>query len=133
MHLTYTLNPQLRAEDVAALRSAVGWDARKDKLRKIIGYTYLTGACFDSDRLIGFVDVISDGVDDALVRNLLVHPGYRKQGIALALLEMIIKKLREDSIKTINVLFEPDLAELYRKAGFRIIGGGMIDNEAKEF
>jgi len=133
VHLTYTLNPQLRAEDVAALRSAVGWDARKDKLRKIIGYTYLTGACFDSDRLIGFVDVISDGVDDALVRNLLVHPGYRKQGIALALLEMIIKKLREDSIKTINVLFEPDLAELYRKAGFRIIGGGMIDNEAKEF
>ncbi len=133
MHLNYTLNPQLRAEDVAALRNAVGWDARKDKLKKIIGYTYLTGACFDCDRLVGFVDVISDGVDDALVRNLLVHPSYRSQGIAHALLEMIIKRLREDSIKTINVLFEPELTELYRKAGFRIIGGGMIDNETKEF
>lgn len=132
MHLTYTLNPQLRAEDIAALRKAVGWDAREDKLKKIIGYTYLTGACYDGDRLVGFVDVISDGVDDALVRNLLVHPHYRNRGIALTLLEVIIKKIREDNIKTVNVLFEPELTELYRKAGFRIIGGGMIDNEAKE-
>ncbi len=130
MHLTYTLNPRLRAEDVAVLRSAVGWDARKDKLKKIIGYTYLTGACFDQDHLVGFVDVISDGVDDALVRNLLVHPDYQGQGIAIALLEMVIQRIREDNIKTINVLFEPELAELYRKAGFRVIGGGMIDNEA---
>ena len=132
MHLTYSLNPHLRAEDVAALRIAVGWDAREDKLRKIIGNTYLTGVCYDLDRLVGFVDVISDGVDDALVRNLLVHPDYRGRGIALALLKMIISKTREDNIKTVNVLFEPELTELYYKAGFRIIGGGMIDNEAEE-
>ncbi len=133
MDLTYSLNPQLRVEDVAALRRAVGWEARKNSLKKIIGYTYLTGACFDRDRLVGFVDVISDGVDDALIRNLLVHPNYREQGIALALLEKVINKIREDNIKTINVLFEPELKDLYRKAGFRIVGGGMIDNEAEEF
>ncbi len=133
MQLSYCLNPQLKAENVAALRSAVGWDARIDKLNRIIGNTYLTAACFDGRQLVGFVDVISDGVDDALVRNLLVHPGYQEQGIAMTLLQMIIKKIKEDHIKTVNVLFEPELTELYRKAGFRIIGGGMIDNEAEEF
>ncbi len=133
MQLSYCLNPQLRAERVAALRSAVGWDARIDKLNRVIGNTYLTAACFDDKQLVGFIDVISDGVDDALVRNLLVHPDYQKQGIAMTLLQMIIKKIKEDHIKTVNVLFEPELTELYRKAGFRIIGGGMIDNEAEEF
>ncbi len=133
MRLNYAYNPKLQAEDVAALRNAVGWDARKEKLKKIVGNTYLTAACFDNEFLAGFVDVISDGVDDALVRNLLVHPNYQGRGIALALLKMILKKIREDNIKTVNVLFEPELTDLYRKAGFRIIGGGMIDNEAEEF
>jgi len=133
VRLNYAYNPELQAEDVASLRNAVGWDAREEKLKKIVGNTYLTAACFDNEFLVGFVDVISDGVDDALVRNLLVHPDYRGRGIALVLLKMIIKKIREDNIKTVNVLFEPELAGLYRKAGFRIIGGGMIDNEAEEF
>ncbi len=133
MRLRYSENPDLEAEMVAALRSEVGWDARKEKLERIIGRTYTTAACFDGNRLIGFVDVISDGVDDAFIRNLLVHPDYRGKGIGLRLLQIIIKRIKTDRIKTINVLFEPQLAELYRKAGFRIIKGGIIDNEEEGF
>lgn len=122
-------NPGLDAAAVATLRSEVGWDRRQDKLEKIIGRTYMTAACFDINRLVGFVDVISDGVDDAFVRNLLVHPDYRRRGIALKLLQIVIKRIKTDRIKTVNVLFEPELTELYRRAGFRIVNGGIIDNE----
>ena len=133
MQLSYCLNPKLQVEELARLRIAVGWDARRNRIGKVIGKTYLSAACFDAKKLVGFVDVISDGVDDALVRNLLVHPDYQDQGIAMNLLQMVTKKIKDDAIKTINVLFEPELTELYQKAGFRIIGGGIIDNEAEEF
>ncbi len=133
MGLNYLANPCLDADAVSALRRAVGWDARKNELKKTLGCTYLTAVCFDQKSLVGFVDVISDGVDDALIRNLIVHPEYQGQGIAQNLLKMVIEKIRADKIKTINVLFEPEHTALYREAGFRIISGGIIDNEAEEF
>ncbi len=129
MSLRYVKNPEIEAKELAALRIAVGWDARQEKIEQLIGRTYMTVACLDSERLVGFVDVISDGVDDAFIRNLLVHPDYRRRGIALKLLKTVIEKVKNDRIKTINVLFEPELINLYSKAGFKLISGGIIDNE----
>lgn len=134
MLLRYELNPDISAVLVASLRQRCGWEARQKKMEKIIGCTYLTAACFDDQKLIGFVDVLSDGVEDALIRGLVVDPDYRRRGIAVALLNMVVERTKADQIKTVNVLFdEPNLAGLYRKAGFRIVSGGLIDNEAEGF
>ncbi len=129
MNLRYIKNPAIDPEELAALRTAVGWDARKESIEKTAGKTYMNAACYDGDRLIGFVDVISDAVEDALIRNLIVHPDYRRRGVALELLRIVVEKIKADRIKTTNVLFEPEHTDLYRKAGFRIIKGGLIDNE----
>ncbi len=131
--MQYQLNPFLKVEDVAALRIKVGWDSRKEQLQCILGKTYLSAACFDNSRLVGMIDVISDGVDDALIRNLMVDPDYHREGVALKLLEMVKNQLKADRIKTVNVLFEPDLRALYVKAGFRVVCGGIIDNEKEGF
>lgn len=133
MRLRFVINPELKAEVVAELRRAAGWEGREEKLNKVLGRTYMTAACFAGKDLIGFVDVISDCVDDAFIRNLIVHPDFQRQGIALELLKKVIGKIREDRIKTVNVLFEPELTGLYQKAGFTIISGGIIDHEAEEF
>ncbi len=131
--MQYQLNPLLKVEDVAALRVKVGWDSRKEQLQYILGKTYLSAACFDNSRLVGMIDVISDGVDDALIRNLMVDPDYHRKGVALKLLEMVKNQLKADRIKTVNVLFEPDLKGLYVEAGFRVVCGGIIDNEIEGF
>ena len=132
MQLVYLENPAIKPETVACLRKAVGWDSRLEQLKKTIDSTYLIMTCFHGKNLVGFVDVISDGVDDALIRNLMVHPHYRGKGIALNLLKSTADRLSKDRIKTVNVLFEPELADLYHKAGFKIIYGGIIDNEKGE-
>lgn len=129
MPLEFVINPIIDAGQLADLRKTVGWDARREKLKQIVGCTYLTAGCFDQHRLVGFVDVLSDGVDDALIRSLVVDPRYQGRGIGLELLKMITAIIKKDQIKTVNVLFEPELAPFYRKAGFRIISGGLIDNE----
>jgi len=127
--LRYLVNPEVDAGEISGLRKAVGWDERRQKLEKYVGCTYLSAACYDGQRLVGYVDVLSDGVDDALIRGLMVDPDYQKQGIALELINIVTATIRKDRIKTVNVLFEPELEPLYRKAGFRIVCGGLIDNE----
>ena len=81
MAYLYEQNPNLEAVQIGRLREAVGWDARVDKYQRILGSTYLCAACFFKDDLVGYVDVVSDGVDDAYVRDLMVHPEHQGQCI----------------------------------------------------
>ena len=130
MEFCYEYIPHLKAEQVAELRELVNWDGRIEKFRKKLGNTYFCVACFADDTLVGYVDVVSDGIDDAYIRDLVVHPEYQRRGIGSKLLDMIIKRVRSDRIKTLNVVFEPRLNEFYEKANFVIMAGGIIDNEA---
>jgi ribosomal protein S18 acetylase RimI-like enzyme len=130
MELRYEYSPYLRADQVARLRELVNWDSRVEKFKKKLGNTYLCVACFANDELIGYVDVVSDGIDDAYIRDLVVHPDYQRRGIGSKLLEMVINRVKSDGIKMINVVFEPRLTAFYKKASFVIISGGIIDNEA---
>jgi ribosomal protein S18 acetylase RimI-like enzyme len=125
MELRYEYSPHLKAEQVAGLREMVNWDRRIEKFKKKLGNT-----CFADDTLVGYVDVVSDGIDDAYIRDLVVHPDYHRRGIGSKLLYMIITRVRSDRIKTLNVVFEPRLKEFYAKANFVIMAGGIIDNEA---
>ncbi|HED24338.1 MAG TPA: N-acetyltransferase [Firmicutes bacterium] len=133
MVLKFVENPEVKGAEVASLRESVGWDSRRVQMEKIIGSSFIAAACFDGDLLVGHVDVISDGIDDALVRSLIVRPTYQGRGIGRELLRIIINRLREKKIKTISVLFEHELANFYHRAGFRVVGGGIIDTEEEGF
>ena len=131
MELRYEYSPRLTAEQVAQLRLSVGWDGRVEKYRRKLGNSYFCVTCFDSDVLIGYADVVSDGVDDAYIRDVIVHPDYQHRGIGSTLLSMITTRIRKDGIKMVHVIFEPSLEEFYKKAHFRIMCSGVIDNEAQ--
>ena len=131
MELRYEYSPRLTAEQVAQLRLSVGWDGRIEKYKRKIGNSYLWVTCFDNDVLIGYADVVSDGVDDAYIRDVIVHPDYQHRGIGSTLLSMIATRIRTDGIKMVHVIFEPSLEAFYKKAHFRIMSSGVIDNEAQ--
>lgn len=133
MPLVFKLNPELQAREVAALRRAVGWEGREEKIKLVQSRVFSTAACFAGQILVGYIEVISDGVEDGLIRNLIVHPDYQRRGVASKLLKIITAHLKSKKIKTINVLFELEHEPLYQKAGFRIVGGGLIDNETEGF
>ena len=129
MEFRYEYTPNLKAEQVASLRESVGWDARVEKFKKKLGNTYFCVACFKDDNLVGYLDVVSDGIDDAYIRDLVVHPDYQRRGIGLNLLNMVIKRVKSDGIKMVNVIFEPRLEKFYKRANFVIMSAGQIDNE----
>lgn len=125
--LCYLENPAISAEEIAALRTAVGWTGMLEQYRKTVGKSYFWAVCFcQTNGPVGYVDVLSDGVLDGFVRDLMVHPQYRKRGIGSTLLNMAIRRLREDGVFAVNVLFRTDLTSFYEKAGFTVLTGGMI-------
>lgn len=129
MELRYEYAPPLTAEQIAHLRLSVGWDGRVEKYKRKVGNSYFCVACFDHDTLIGYADVVSDGVDDAYIRDVIVHPDYQHCGIGTTLLSMITTRIKKDGIKMVHVIFDPSLEEFYKKAHFRIMSSGIIDNE----
>ena len=129
MSLRFAFSPVLEAQQVAALSLSVGWDGRVEKYKKKLGKSYLCVACFDGSKLVGYADVVSDGVDDAYVRDVIVHPDYQHRSIGTKLLEMISTRIRSDGIKMVHVIFDPSLETFYRKANFTIMMSGIIDNE----
>ena len=93
----------------------------------LLGKTHLWAACFSDRKLVGYVDVVSDGVADAYIRDLVVHPDHQHRGIGSHLLDLVIGAVRDDGVRMANVVFEPGLERLYRKSGFHIMAGGVID------
>lgn len=130
--LRYEYSPPLMAEQIAALRLSVGWDGRVEKYRHKIGNSHFCVACFDGNTLIAYADVVSDAIDDAYIRDVIVHPDYQHRGIGTKLLSMITTRIKKEGIKMVHVIFEPSLEKFYRKSHFRIMSSGVIDNEGQQ-
>ena len=130
MDYKYEYNPVLTAIQVGNLRETAGWDARLEKYQKILGNIYLCATCFHGDELVGYVDVISDGIDDAYMRDLMVNPEHGRHGLASNLIAMTAERLKGRGVEMLSVLFEPCLEGFYHQAGFHVMGGGEIDFES---
>lgn len=89
-------------------------------------YCYFTAR--DRQRLAAFLNVISDGIGDALLVNIIVHPQYQQQGLGTKLISAAVASLTTDGIQCIWTTFTPEKEPFYRDNGFHILRGGVIDN-----
>nr|WP_302417976.1 GNAT family N-acetyltransferase [Blautia marasmi] len=53
------------------------------------------------------------------VFNVYTKPGYRRQGMAYRLMEMLLKKAEEAGVTYVDLKATKDGYELYRKLGFK--------------
>ena len=129
MQETYHIlrNASLNGTDLEDLRVAVRWDRMEGLYEAILKKSYSHFSVTVADRLIAFVNVISDGIGDAFLVDLMVHPDHQHQGLATALVEGAIQELSSDGIRCIEVIFDPRLDRFYRRFGFHILSAGIID------
>ena len=115
-------------EEIEDLREAVGWDRCEGCYVQILQrhYTYYIVRAEDG-RLIGYMSVLSDGISDAFLLDLMVHPDFQRQQIGRQLVQRAIKDLRDAGIRCVQVTFDEKLRDFYAKCGFHIFGGGIID------
>ena len=112
----FALRPELSPEQVADLRTAVGWDSALHLYQRSLGRTFAWAGCFAGDRLIGYGDVVSDGVADAYIRDLVVHPDHQSEGVGSRLLSLLLETVRDAGIQMASTVFTakivPTSAEL---------------------
>lgn len=81
------------------------------------------------NELIGFIDVVSDGYNDAYILDLMVAKDYQSLGLGTKLMEEALLFLKKKQIKCIQVTFDSKLIGFYRRFGFHIFSAGIIDKD----
>ena len=103
--MIYKINEPVKAEDISSLREAVGWNRMDKELSNPLMTSYCHIAVYEQDTMIGYIDSISNGVIDAYIQDLMVHPNYQGKGIGTELMNQIIAYMKEKRIYMVSVIF----------------------------
>ncbi len=85
-----------------------------EQLKKSFKNSYATCIAYADNQIIGTSRVLSDGVCNAYVVDVWTLTAYRNQGIARAMMQILLDKLKGQHV----YLFTDDAVEFYRKIGF---------------
>lgn len=96
-----------------------GWPnpPSKEKHRKILEKSYkaLVAIDEDSNKIIGFINAVSDGVLSAYIPLLEVLPEYQNQGIGSELVKKMLEELKD--FYMVDLCCDESLQEFYKKFG----------------
>ncbi len=82
----------------------------------------------DGGRLVGFVNVISDGLVHAWIQDVMVAESVGRQGVGTALVRAAAAGAWAAGCEMLHVDFEPDLTSFYIDAcGFTPAPAGLLD------
>ncbi len=95
----------------------VGWKhpIRGDEMYKILNNSYYFVLARDGDKVVGFVNALSDGVKFAFIPMLEVLPPYQSNGIGTKLLNILFDQLSD--IQNIDLTCDECLQQYYSKFG----------------
>jgi len=116
--MIYKYNETIPAKVLSDLRESVGWNGLEEEYGNPLMTSYYHIAVYEKDNLIGYIDCVSNGVTDAYIQDLMVHPDYQGKGVGTELMNQMITYLKEKRIYMISVVYEESLKPFYEKFGF---------------
>jgi GNAT superfamily N-acetyltransferase len=81
---------------------------------------------YDGERLIGYVNVATDGSGHAFLLDPTVHPDVQRRGLGTELVIRAIAISRERGGQWFHVDYEPHLDGFYKACGFKPTLAGLI-------
>jgi len=111
-----------KVDEVRALFHAGDWweDEWDDSiLCEIVRSSYAFVAAIGPDnRWIGMGRIISDGVSDAYLQDIVVLPEWRNKGIGTAIVKKLMTICMHAGIGWIGIIAAPETEYFYRRFGF---------------
>ena len=119
-------------DEINALRASVAWDLVDETYHQILerGYTHYSVRA--EGQLVAFLNVLSDGIGDAFLVDLVVHRDFQRAHIGTAIVKQAVRDLTDDGVQCIQVTFNPENESFYESIGFHIFKAGIIDNKTME-
>jgi GNAT superfamily N-acetyltransferase len=125
-NIIYQVSPAVTSEELNAL-FALSWpDYYPSDFDPILERSLAYICAYQTNRLIGFVNMAWDGGIHAFILDTTVHPDWRRRGIGRQLVQEAARVARERGIVWLHVDFEPHLTEFYRQCGFRHTEAGLM-------
>nr|YP_010619185.1 hypothetical protein PNY92_pgp190 [Amplisiphonia pacifica]WAX03198.1 hypothetical protein [Amplisiphonia pacifica] len=125
-----TINQNINLYDLERLCDSVGWVRRPlKKVKLALDNSFLIVSLFcyrqSKKKLIGFARVTSDGSFNATIWDVAIDPEFQGQGLGKALMNEVIKQLRNHDISTITLFADPEVIKFYKHIGFIIDPDGV--------
>ena len=125
--MIYKYNETVSAKALSDLRESVGWNRMEDEYSNPLMTSYYHIAVYEDGKLVGYIDSVSNGVTDAYIQDLIVHPDYQGRGLGTELMNQMIAYLKENRIYIISVVFEESLKPFYDRFGFSSMLCGQME------
>lgn len=115
---------RIKREKIIKLYKDAGWwdkddENNKNLIKKIVKGSYVFVGAFINNELIGMGRVLSDGVSDAYIQDVIVLKEYRNRGIGSKIINFLISFLMNKNIRWIGLISEPAAENFYSKLGFK--------------
>jgi len=114
--------------EIADLYRAGGWwkdEYDPSALGSLIGGSFLFAVAVDkkTGKAVGMGRVISDGVSDGYIQDLVVFPAYRKSGIGKEIISALVDRCVKAGVTWIALIAEPGSEQFYLPLGFKTMEG----------
>jgi ribosomal protein S18 acetylase RimI-like enzyme len=111
--------------ELEQLCDAVGWSRRPlRRVRKALENSLLRVGLWRHDprlpRLVGFARCTGDGVVEATVWDVAVHPHYQGAGMGRALMAFVLDHLRELEVERVSLFADPGVVGFYQGLGWEL-------------
>lgn len=124
--LVIVVNARLNDEELNGL-FAESWPAHsRREFGPLLARSLLHVSAKIGARLVGFVNVATDGGEHAFLLDPTVPPDLRRRGVGRALVARAIVEARSRGACWLHVDYEPALEPFYRSVGFQSTAAGLI-------
>ena len=114
--------PDAALRELADLYGIAGFTDEGDDpalwLDAVLSGSLLAAGVFRGEQLIGFGRALGDGVSDAYLQDIVIHPDFRGRGLGARLVHFLIAELRKTGTAWIGIVAVPGKEDFYRKLGF---------------
>jgi aralkylamine N-acetyltransferase len=127
-HIEIRLIDAWKNDEIVRLYRAGGWwneNYDKSSIPSLIKGSFLFAVALDREQAVGMGRVISDGVSDGYIQDIVVLPSYRRSGIGKMIISTLLEACRERGLGWIGLIAEPGSEEFYHTLGFRRLEGYM--------
>lgn len=105
-----------------ALHKTTGWNAKglfsQDQLYEGICNSWYQISVYNEQQLIGFGRIISDGVYQTFICDVMIHPDYQGKGVGKKLMQALVKHCEQKGIRWVQLFCAQGKQSFYEKLGF---------------
>lgn len=111
--------------ELEQLCDAVGWSRRPiRRVRRALENSLLLIGLWRHDprlpKLVGFARCTGDGIVDATVWDVAVHPLYQGAGLGKQLMAYTLDLLRQQQVQRVSLFADPGVVEFYKAQGWEL-------------